>query len=107
MPNTPEMNEDTTMVPPMMVSAAGVMILVLSRPRQRAVDHVDGVLRPVHRDKGAEPRAFLLAEQHLVEHVEPVERDAGLAVLGLFLLVEERRAAADLIDHVLDRLGRR
>ena len=26
MPNTPEMNEDTTMVPPMMARAAGVMI---------------------------------------------------------------------------------
>ena len=57
-------------------------------------------------DERAEARAFLLAEQHLVEHVEPVERDARLAVLGLLLLVEERLAAADLIDDVLDRLRR-
>src|SRR3954471_8219398 len=41
--------------------------------RQRAVDHVDGVLHAIDRDEGAEARAFLLAEQHLVEHVEPVE----------------------------------
>ena len=57
-------------------------------------------------DERAEARAFLLAEQHLIEHVEPVERDAGLAVLGFFLVVEERLAPADLIDHVLDRLRR-
>src|SRR6478609_5346546 len=70
------------------------------RPRQRAVDHGDRIRHAIHRNEGAEARAFLLAEQHLVEHVEPVERHAGLAVLGLLLLVEERRTAADLIDHV-------
>jgi hypothetical protein len=32
----------------------------------------------------AEARTFLLAEQDLIEHVEPVERDAGLAILGLY-----------------------
>ena len=36
----------------------------------------------VDRDERAEARAFLLPEQHLVEHVEPVERDAGAAVLA-------------------------
>ena len=77
----------------------------LGAPRQRAVDHVDGVLQAIDRDEGAEARAFLLAEQHLVEHVEPVERDAGLAVLGLLLVIEERLAAADLVDHVLDVSG--
>ena len=52
-------------------------------PRQRAVDHADRVLHAIDRDERAEARAFLLAEQHLVEHVEPVERDAGTAVLAL------------------------
>ena len=61
----------------------------------------------VDRDERAEARAFLLPEQHLIEHVEPVERHAGLAVLGLLLLVEERLAPADLVDHVLDLLRRR
>ena len=79
----------------------------LRAARQRAVDHVDGVLHAIDRDERAEARAFLLAEQHLVEHVEPVERHAGLAVLGLLLLVEERLAAADLVDHVLNRSARR
>src|SRR5258707_15627111 len=75
------------------------------RARERAVDHVDGVVDAIDRHERAEARALLLAEQHLVEHVEPVERDAGLAVLGLLLLVEERLAPADLVDHVLDFLG--
>src|SRR5262249_1764352 len=58
-------------------------VLTSRTPRQRAVDHVDRVLHAVHRDEGAEARALLLAEQHLVQHVEPVERDAGTAVLAL------------------------
>src|SRR6476660_8483841 len=62
----------------------------LRRPRQRAVDHVDRVRYPVHRDERAEARAFFLTEQHLVEHVEPVERDAGAAVLALLHGIEER-----------------
>ena len=74
------------------------------RSCERAVDHVDGVLNAVGGDERAEARAFLLAEQHLIEHVEPVERHAGLAVLGLLLLIEEGFAAADLIDHILDGL---
>src|SRR5215208_6597526 len=53
---------------------------VLRAPRQRTVDHVDGVLHAVHRDERTEARALLLTEQHLVEHVEPVERDTGPAV---------------------------
>ena len=61
----------------------------------------------IHRDERAEARALLLAEQHLVEHVEPVERDAGPAVLALLHLIEERLAAADLVDHVLDVFGAR
>src|SRR4029077_18573544 len=104
MPNTPEMKDDRTMVTPMMASEAGVIADAIlkanpevSRPRQRTVDHVDGVLQPIDRDKRAEARALLLAEQHLVQHVEPVERDARLAVLGLLLLVEERRPAPDVI----------
>ena len=39
----------------------------------------------VDRDERAEARALLLAEQHLVEHVEPVERDARAAVLRRLL----------------------
>src|SRR6202034_2392038 len=76
------------------------------RARQRAVDHVDGVLDAVGGDERAEARTLLLAEQHLIEHVEPVERNAGLAVLALLLLVEEWLAPADLIDHLLDRFRR-
>src|SRR5262245_12179764 len=128
MPNTPEMKDDRTMVAPMMASAAGVIEgrrltasvarcpdrntapvqccvahpETLSGTRQRAVDHVDGVLQAVDRDERAEARAFLLAEQHLVQHVEPVERDARLAVLGLLFLIEERRTAANVVEHVLD-----
>src|SRR5678815_2936780 len=55
----------------------------LRAARQRTVDHVDGVLHAIHRDERAEARALLLAEQHLVEHVEPVERHARTAVLAL------------------------
>src|SRR5665213_1787646 len=74
----------------------------LCRARERAVDHGNRIRGAVSRDEGTEARAFLLAEQHLIEHVEPVERDAGLAVLGLFLVVEKRFAPADFIDNVLD-----
>src|SRR5665213_2981536 len=66
---------------------------VLRAPGQGAVDHGDGVGDPVHRDERAEARAFFLAEQDLVEHVEPVERDAGAAVLALLHGIEERLAA--------------
>src|SRR6185312_16502331 len=58
------------------------------------------------RDEGAEARALLLAEQDLVENVEPVERDAGTAVLALLHGIEERLAPADLVDHVLNIFGR-
>ena len=67
----------------------------LSAARERAVDHVDGVLHAVDGDEGAEARALLLAEQHLIEHVEPVERHARLAILGFLLLIEEGLAAAE------------
>src|SRR5258708_8973747 len=46
----------------------------LTRPRQRAVDHRHRVLQSVDRDEGAEARAFFLAEQHLIDHVEPLYR---------------------------------
>src|SRR5947209_3193954 len=69
------------------------------RARQRAVDHVDCIHQAIDGDEGAKARALLLAEQHLVEHVEPVERHAGTAILALFVVVEERLAAADLVDH--------
>src|SRR3974390_651425 len=76
------------------------------RSRQRAVDHVDRVAEPIHGRERAEAGAFLLAVQHLIEHVEPFERYAWLAVLGLVLSrgVEERRAAADFVDNLLDLL---
>src|ERR1700761_6486156 len=73
------------------------------RPRERAVDHIDRISDAVGGHERTEARAFLLAEQHLVEHVEPFERDAGLAVLALFLLVENRPPPADLVNHILDR----
>src|SRR6185503_3276562 len=38
---------------------------LLCTPRQRAVDHADGVVYPIDRDERAEARTFLLAEQHL------------------------------------------
>ena len=82
-------------------------VRTLSRARQGAIDHVDGVLQAVERDERAEARAFLLAEQHLVQEIEPVERHARAAVLALFLRIEERLAAADLVDDVLDVLRRR
>src|SRR5437868_165126 len=80
---------------------------LLRRPCQRAVDHCDRIGHAIDRDERAETRALLLAEQHLVEHVEPVERDAGPTVLALLHGVEERFAAANFIDHVLDVFGTR
>src|SRR5450756_2629003 len=43
---------------------------------QRAVDHGNRVRQAIHRDERPEAWAFFLAEQHLIEHVEPVERNA-------------------------------
>src|SRR5262249_31685286 len=81
----------------------------LCRSRQRAVDHLDRIPKPVHRYERAEARTLLLPKQHLVEHVEPIERDTRLAVLALDLsgLVEERLAPADFVDHLMDLLGGR
>src|SRR5436189_5831399 len=76
-------------------------------PRQRAVYHVDRVLHAIDRDEGAEARAFLLAQEHLIEDVEPVERDAGPAVFRWLFVIEERLTPADLVDDVLDVLGAR
>src|SRR5579872_3778711 len=56
---------------------------VSTRPCQRAIDHRDRIGKPIDRDKGAETRALLLPEQHLIKHVEPVERHARTAVLAL------------------------
>src|ERR1043166_5557930 len=80
-----------------------------SRSRQRAVDHGDGVVEPVDRRERAEARAFLLPEQHLIEHVEPFERHARLAILALDLsgAVEKRLAPSDLVHHLLNLLRRR
>src|SRR5687768_10210289 len=103
MPNTPETKAENTMVTPIRASVAAVM-RALRRARQCAVDHVDRVLDAVYRRKRTEAGALLLAEQHLVEHVEPVERHPRSAVLGFLRLVEERRTPADFIDHVLDIL---
>src|SRR5215813_2101619 len=90
-------------------TSAQMKTRALCRSRQRAVDHVDRVLKPVHRHERAEAWTLLLAEQHLIEHVEPIERNAGLAVLALDLsgLVEKRLAPADFVDHLLDLLGGR
>src|SRR6202165_250294 len=79
----------------------------LPRPRPRAVDHRYRVRQSIDRDEGAEARAFFLAEQYLIEHVEPVERDTRPAILALLHRVQERLAPADLVDHVLDFLRRR
>src|SRR5690349_23737354 len=79
----------------------------LGAPRQRTVDHVDGVLQTVDRNERTKARTFLLAQQHLIEQIEPVERNARFAVLRLFLLVQERLATADLVDHILDILRAR
>src|ERR1700726_2512248 len=88
-----------------------ISIAIATRPlctaRQRPVDHAHRIRQPVDRNERAEARALLLAEQHLVEHVEPVRQNAGLAVLGLFLLVQKRLAPSDLVDAGLDLLGRR
>src|SRR5215510_2970711 len=74
----------------------------LCRSCQRTVDHLDRVPKPVHRCERAEARALLLAEQHLIEHVEPIECDTRLAVFALDLsgLVEERLAPTDFVDHL-------
>src|SRR5262245_59514437 len=103
-PKTPERNEVKTIVAPMRAKTEGAIAGRLCRSRERAVDHVDRVLEPVERHKRAEARAFFLAEQHLVEHIEPIERDARFAILGLDLssLVEEWLASADLVDYLLN-----
>src|SRR5437764_4354434 len=109
-PKMPDTREDAKTAAPIMLNAARLIPRrASSRPRQRAVDHVDRVLQPVDGHERAEARALLLPEQHLVEHVEPVERDAGLAILGLDLagLVEERLAPPDLVDDLLDLFRRR
>src|SRR5258708_7330902 len=86
-----------------------MMTRLLRRPRKRTVDHVDRVLEPVHRRERTEARALLLAQEHLVKHVEPLKRDARLAIpcLALAGLVQERLAPADFVDDVLDLLRSR
>lgn len=46
------------------------------RPCERGVNQPNRIVDPVHRNEGTEARAFFLAEQYLIEHVEPVELDA-------------------------------
>src|SRR5260370_19118384 len=79
---------------------------LLPRPRQRAVDHGHRIGEAIDRDERAEARAFFLTEQHLIEHVEPVERHARPPILALLYRVKERLAPAHLLDDVLDLLGR-
>src|SRR3954454_14235322 len=93
--------------PPLLAALPAIgCSLALRRARERAVDHFDRVIQAIDRDEGAETRALLLSQQHLIEHVEPVEGDAGPAVLGELLVIEERLAPADLVDHLLDFLRR-
>src|SRR4051812_32814214 len=100
-PNTADMNDENRMVTPRSAIEARLRLMRGSRrPRQRAIDHVDGVFQPIHRDKRAEARPLFLAEQHLVEHVEPIERHAGPTVLGFLRMIEKRLAAADFINDV-------
>src|SRR5258708_38316564 len=61
----------------------GYEATTLPRSRQRAVDHGHRIRQAIDRDKRAEARPFFLTEQHLIEHVEPVERDARPAILAL------------------------
>src|SRR5437660_12382147 len=91
------------------MAGTGPAMTRLRRAGERAVDHGDGVLEAVDRRERAEARALLLAEQHLIEHVEPFERHARLAVPALDLAgaIEERLAPADLIHHLLNLLRRR
>ncbi len=48
-----------------------------------------------------------MPQEHLIEHVEPLERDAGLAVFCRLLVIEERLAPPDLVDDILNRFGSR
>src|SRR5260370_610838 len=77
---------------------------LLPRPRQRAVDHGHRIGEAIDRDERAEARAFFLTEQHLIEHVEPVERHARPPILALLYRVKERLAPANPADHVPDFL---
>ena len=58
-----------------------------------ALDQGAGLGRAVDGDEGAEARAFALAQQHLVQGLEPVAQ------------IGEGVALADLVELVLDRLG--
>src|SRR4029079_17165526 len=89
-------------------SVSGKDNRILCRSRKRAVDHVDRIRESVHRQERTESRTFLLAQKHLIEHVEPIERHAGLAVLGLALaaLVQERLASGHFLYPTPASLGR-
>src|SRR5450759_1019852 len=84
----------------------GYNTTTLPRPCQRAVDHGHRIRQAVDRDERSEARTLFLTEQHLIEHVEPVERDARPAILAFLHRIQERLAPPDLVDHVLDLLGR-
>src|SRR5258708_12045569 len=73
--------------------------------RQRAIDHGDRVRQAIDRDKRAEARAFLLSEQHLIKHVEPVQRNALPAILAFLDRVEERLAPAPPLHPSLHPLS--
>src|SRR5258707_10012541 len=72
------------------LSWPGMTERLLCRPCQRAVDHRHRILQSVDRDKRAEARAFFLAEQHLIGHVEPDERKTRTALPSPHQQVQER-----------------
>ena len=65
----------------------------LCATRQRAVDHVDRILQAIDRGRTIQSADLFLAQQDLIEQIEPIERHARLAVLRLLFLVQEGLAA--------------
>src|SRR5262249_60545164 len=108
MPKMPERNDVKTMVAPSRARTKGAIAERLCRSRQRPVDHLDRIGEAIHRHEGAEPRALLLPEQHLIKHVEPIERDAWLSIFAfdLYAFVMVWLACAICVNHMLDTLGR-
>src|SRR5262249_61255250 len=107
MPKTPERNDVNTMVAPTRATTEGVIAERLCRSRQRPVDHLDRIVEAIQRHEGAKSRALLLAEQHLIKHVEPMERNAWLSIFALDLpaFVQERLASAHFLNHLLNLFG--
>ena len=77
-----------------------------SSPRQRLVDQRARLGDAVERGERAEARSALLADQHLVDHLEEGDRHAGpafRALLGMVLVALD--LAGDVERGVLDRLA--